>query len=63
MNDIWEVIVTRWPTPGHVVKSVIDYDTFEEAKQYALVKRRYKCKITIIHRYEVEETIYDELSV
>ena len=63
MNEIWEVRIVRHPAKGQTVKSVTDFDTEQQALEYALVKRRYPCEITIIHRYEVEEVTYERMSV
>jgi len=63
MNELWEVIIIRHPVSGQTVKSVTDFDTEQQALEYALVKRRYPCKITIIHRFEVEEVTYERMSL
>lgn len=63
MNDIYEVKVTKYPAPGQRITSTMIYDNYEDALEYAKIKRRYKCHVIMIHRYEVEETVYDRMSV
>lgn len=61
--DVYEVQIIRYPSKGQVFTTTMPFDTYADALEYAKIERPYKFRAKIIHKYEVEEVMLDEMSV
>ena len=56
---MYEVKITQNINTKHQFTTTAEYDTYEEALEYAQIKRDYKCRIRIIYKHVVEEVVYE----